>query len=188
MQRVVVVGASGSGKSTLGARFAKRLGVELVDLDELFHLPDWRPRPTPEFRALVAARLAELGDRGWVIAGNYSVVSDLTQGTADTIVWLDLPRWLSTARVVRRSLRRVVCGERLWNGNRERLRNLVSRDPERNIVVWAWQSQPTLAHRYAGFASGRFWSHADVIRLTTSAEVRRFLDSMQPDGAEPDSS
>lgn len=179
MKRIVIVGASGSGKSTLGSELAAELGLERIDLDELFHRPNWEPTPTPEFRARVTERLAAAdatGD-GWVVAGNYTTVMDLTHGAADTVVWLDLPRWRTTARVVKRSIRRVVLREQLWNGNRERLRNLLSRDAERNIVLWAWQSHPIVTKRYVGFAEGPFWSGPTVHRLRTPREVGGLLDS-----------
>jgi adenylate kinase family enzyme len=100
---------------------------------------------------------------------------DLVHGGADTIVWLDLPRWLVTVRVIRRSLRRVIRREELWNGNRERWRNLVSRDPEINIIVWAWTHHDAHTARYEGFLSGRMWSHAEVHRLRSRRAVRDFM-------------
>ena len=175
MRRVTIVGGSGSGKSTLAAAVAERLDAPVVELDALFHGPDWTPTPTPEFRRRVTEHLD--GDR-WVVAGNYSVVMDLTQGRADTIVWLDLPRWLVTWRVARRSIRRATRREELWNGNRERWRNLVAWDPETNIIRWAWTHHAVHTARYESFSTGAFWSHADVHRLTTPAEVRAFLDAV----------
>ena len=79
-----------------------------------------------------------------------------------------------TARVILRSLKRVITREELWNGNRERWRNLVSRDPERNIIVWAWVHADKYSDRYAQFAHGKFWAHADVHRLRTRRDVRQF--------------
>ena len=64
---------------------------------------------------------------GWVVDGNYSAVRDLVWDRADTVVWLDLPRLVVVRRITTRSIRRVVRREELWNGNRERWRNLVTR-------------------------------------------------------------
>lgn len=179
VKRVVIVGASGSGKSTLGAALADKLHVQRIDLDELFHRPNWEPTPTPEFRARVADRLTSTGKDGWVVAGNYTTVMDLTHGAADTIAWLDLPRWRTTSRVVKRSIGRVARREELWNGNRERLRNLVSRDAERNVILWAWQSHPIVTKRYSGFADGAFWAGSTIHRLRTPREVGDFLASAE---------
>jgi adenylate kinase family enzyme len=172
VERIAIVGGSGSGKSTMASTLAARLDAPCVELDALFHQRGWQPTPTPEFRAKVADAL--LGER-WVVAGNYSVVMDIVHGQADTIVWLDLPRRLVTWRVIRRSLRRVIRREELWNGNRERWRNLISRDPEVNIIVWAWTHHDAHRTRYEGFSSGTFWAHADVHRLRTRGDVRQFM-------------
>ncbi len=171
---MTIVGGSGSGKSTMAEMVAERMDARLVELDAIFHKPDWTPTPTPQFRAEVAAALDT--DR-WVVAGNYSVVMDLTQGGADTIVWLDMPRWLVTWRVIKRSIRRALQREELWNGNRERWRNLIKRDPEDNIIVWAWTHHSVHTERYTTFAEGNFWAHADVHRLQRPRDVKRFLAS-----------
>lgn len=52
-------------------------------------------------------------------------------------MWLDLPRRIVMRQVVGRTLRRIVRRELLWNGNRELLRNVWARDPERSIIRWA---------------------------------------------------
>lgn len=174
MRRVTIVGGSGSGKSTLAAQLAEQLDARFVELDAIFHKPDWTPTPTPQFRAEVASALD--ADR-WVVAGNYSVVMDLTQGGADTIVWLDLPRRLVTWRVLKRSIRRAATREELWNGNREHWRNLIKRSPGDNIIVWAWTHHGVHTQRYTGFADGNFWAHADVYRLQSHRQVQDFLAS-----------
>jgi adenylate kinase family enzyme len=175
MRRVAIVGGSGNGKSTLAASLAEKIDATSIELDELFHGENWAPTPTPEFRRRVAEALDT--DR-WVVAGNYSVVMDLVHGGADTIIWLDLPRWLVTWSVIRRSLRRVIQREELRNGNRERWRNLVSRDPEVNIIVWAWTHHAAHTKRYEGFLTSPFWAHADVRRLRSRREVAQLLSSV----------
>jgi adenylate kinase family enzyme len=177
VRRIVIVGASGSGKSTMAARLSDRLGVTRIDLDELYHGPDWTPTPTPEFRAKVLNALDGAEATGWVVAGNYATVSDLTHGLADTVVWLDLGRRRCVGRVVRRSAQRWIRHERLWNGNRERLRDLVHRDPDRNVILATWINHPRYRERYESYANGPFWAHADVVRLTTPREVAAFETS-----------
>lgn len=174
MQRVTIVGASGSGKSTLAAALANQLDAQLVELDAIFHKPNWTPTPTPEFRAQVSTAL---DTERWVVAGNYSVVMDLTQGGADTIIWLDIPRWTVTWRVFKRSIRRATTREELWNGNRERWRNFIKRNPDENIILWAWTHHGVHTQRYTAFAEGNFWAHADVRHLTSQKQVRDFLAS-----------
>jgi adenylate kinase family enzyme len=73
--KIVVVGTSGSGKTTVARELAHRHGVPHVELDALFHGPNWAETPAEEFRRRVAA--ATDGD-GWVVDGNYeSKLGDL---------------------------------------------------------------------------------------------------------------
>jgi adenylate kinase family enzyme len=172
MQRVSVVGASGSGKSTLARRLAAQLGAPYVELDAIHHQAGWRSLPREEFRA----RVGEIvGADRWVVDGNYRAVLDLVWARADTVVWLDLPRTRSVARVVRRTLRRAVTREVLWNGNREPVRGLVRLDPEHNIIRWAWVKQPLLAQQYEQAMAAPANAHLTFHRLRTPAEVRRLL-------------
>src|SRR4051794_13399658 len=112
MQRVSVVGNSGSGKSTFARALAVKLDVPYIELDAIFHLPDWVELPPDEFRAAVADRAA--GD-AWVIDGNYNVVREAVWARADTVAWLDYPRSLVLRRVVTRTVRRAATREELWN-------------------------------------------------------------------------
>jgi adenylate kinase family enzyme len=169
MERVTIVGSPGSGKSTLARRLAESLDLHHVELDALFHQQDWQPTPVPAFRAAVADAL----DRPrWVVDGNYRQVSDLTQARADTIVWLDLPRWQVTWRVMRRTFARIARHETLWNGNCESLRRALSPDPERSIIVWTWQQHRKYRALFGVQMVDGSWAHAEVVRLARSGEVR----------------
>ena len=103
----------------------------------------FRSQATPgdEFRAAVAAALdaAEREQGGWIVDGNYEgELAGLVRDRASIVVWFDLPRPLVMRRIILRTLRRALLRERLWNGNRERVLDLLSLDPERSIVRWAW--------------------------------------------------
>ena len=150
MRRVSVVGSSGSGKSTVAARLAEQLGVPHTELDAINHQPNWTPLPPDEFRRHVTEITAAAQ---WVVDGNYSTVRDIVWDRADTVVWLDLPRGLVARRITMRSIRRVVRREELWNGNRERLRNLLTRDPEESAIRHSWQNHQKNHDRYAAAAT-----------------------------------
>lgn len=174
MRRVSIVGCSGAGKSTLGRALAERLGVPWLELDSVFHQPDWGELPTEEFRATIDAFTA--GD-GWVVDGNYSKIRDIVCARADTVVWLDLGRLTVLRAVVGRTLRRVVRREELWNGNRERWSNLASLDPHRSIIVWAWTRHPVYRARFAAEMVDTTLAHLPWVRLRTRREVAAFLAS-----------
>ncbi|HUV10310.1 MAG TPA: AAA family ATPase [Acidimicrobiia bacterium] len=172
MQRVAVVGSPGSGKTTFATALARRLDVLHVELDAIFHQPGWTPLPEPEFRRQVGARAAEAG---WVFDGNYAAVRDLVWERADTIIWLDLRRSVVMPRVVRRTIRRTITREELWNGNREPWSNLWSLDRERSIIAWSWKEHPRYRASYAAAMADPAHAHLEFVRLGSPRSARRFL-------------
>ena len=95
VERVSVVGNSGSGKTALARRLAALIDAPFVELDGHRHQAGWTELSDDDLRARVAELCA--GDR-WVVDGNYDAVRDLVWARADTVVWIDLPRWRVTAR------------------------------------------------------------------------------------------
>lgn len=136
-QRIRVQGCSGSGKTTLARELARRLDLPHLELDAVNHREGWREASDEEFAAALEEFLASAPD-GWVACGNYTRRTDRLTAEADTVVWLDYPRRLVMARVLRRTIGRLVLRRTLWNGNRERWRSLLRREPADNIVLWAW--------------------------------------------------
>jgi adenylate kinase family enzyme len=158
-------------------RLAERLSVPWIELDAIFHQPDWEPLSPEEFRERVNTLIA--GD-GWVVDGNYSVVRDLVWTHADTVLWLDLPRRTVMRQIIWRSLWRALLRVELWNGNRERWANLLARDPHNSIIVWAWQRHTVYRNRFAAAASDPAWAHLRFVRLGSRADARRMLNQITP--------
>ncbi len=171
-QRVWVVGNSGSGKSTLAGELARRQGSLHTELDAIFHQPGWTPLPEDEFRCRVGEVTA--GER-WVVDGNYLAVADLIWSRADTVVWIDLPRRVVMWRLLLRTASRGARRTELWNGNRERLGNFFTLDPQRSVLVWAWTHHETYRRRYQDAMDGGAWPGVRFVRLTSAAAVARFV-------------
>lgn len=158
----------------MATALSDRLGIPRLELDSVFHQEGWTPLPDPEFRAKVS-EFAEANE--WVVDGNYTShgVAQLVWPKADTVVWLDPSRPVVMSRVIRRTLRRVITREELWNGNREPFSNLWSPKPEKNIIVWAWTRFARTREKYEAMLTDGTWSHLEVIRLRTRSDVERFL-------------
>src|SRR5918912_2264290 len=132
LPKIAVVGTSGSGKTTVARELASRLGVPHVELDALFHGPNWTPTPVDEFRARVARAIE--GD-AFVVDGNYGAVRDIVWPRLELVVALDYPFPLIFAQLLRRTVTRAITREPLWNDNRESLRlSFASRD---SILLWS---------------------------------------------------
>ena len=172
MRRVSVVGVSGSGKTSLGRRLAAAMAIEYIELDAIFHQPDWAELPRDEFCQRVERAIEA---EGWVVDGNYGAVRDLVWAAADTVVWLDLPRRVVMRRVICRTITRAVTRRELWNGNREPLTGIFRRDPRENIVLWSWQNHGDYARRYEAAARDPANAHLSFIRLSSCDDVDRLI-------------
>lgn len=158
LERVLVVGTSGAGKTTLARKLAVLRELRHVELDSLYWMPRWEPRPLDEFRTLVEDVAA--GER-WVVDGNYPIVRDILWGRATDVVWLDHPFPLVFWRTLSRTLRRVATREEIFGGNRESLRrSFLSRS---SILLWVIQTFPknrsayTSLQRSGEFPGIRYW-------------------------------
>ena len=172
MQRISVVGNSGSGKTTLAAAIAAALGVPHLELDAVFHQPGWQPLETELFRARVEEFVAQ---DAWVTDGNYSAVRDLVWQRADTVVWIDPPRRVVIWQLARRTLRRMITREELWNGNKESWRYLFCLDPDRSILVWAWTRHQLYVQRYLAAQGDPANQHLTFIRVPDRRAADRLV-------------
>jgi adenylate kinase family enzyme len=170
VERVWVVGNSGSGKSTLARRLAAAIGAPHTELDAIFHQPGWTELARDEFRRRVEAVVK--GPK-WVVDGNYMAVADVVRTRADTVVWIDLSRWRVMRQLGLRTLLRGARRTELWNGNRESLRNFLSLDKEKSILVWAWTQHDEYRRRYLELLEAAP-AGLQVVRLQTPAEIEAF--------------
>lgn len=170
MKRVAIVAsASSSGKTTLGRELARRLGAPFHELDALNHGPGWTEATAEELRAKVEPLLA---NERWVIDGSYSgKLGTLVLDHADLVVWLDLPPRVWLPRLLRRTVRRVVRREELWNGNRETFRRaFLSRE---SLILFALRSYTRIRRR-----NGERLASLPVVRLRSQRAVRDWLESV----------
>lgn len=167
MRRIAIIGCSGGGKSTLARALGERLGLPVVHMDSLFWKPGWAESDREEFRARIEA--AAQAD-AWVMEGGFITHAAARFRRADTIVWIEQPRWLCLARALLRML-----------GNFGRSRaDLAPGCPERFDLafyryIWNWDrlTRPRTDRAIAEQAP-----QARLIRLYGDDGIRRFLDGL----------
>ena len=172
MTRITVIGASGSGKTRLSARLAELLHARHVEIDALWHGPNWESCGAEELQRRVSA--ATEGD-DWVCDGTYhSIIGDLVLERAETVAWLDLPVRLVMWRLVRRSWVRKRDKVELWHGNRE--------DRWLNQIRWLiWPAfKRVFENRRRLPAHLARHRQLEVHRLRSDADVEAFVQSIQP--------
>jgi adenylate kinase family enzyme len=172
-RRIRVVGHAGSGKSTLSQQLAVALDLVHIEMDALYHQPGWTPATSEAFHEALRERMS--GD-GWVLDGNYnSVLEPDVLASVDVVVWLDLPRRTVLPALLGRTLRRGLTREVLWNGNTERLGNLLKPRPEDNLLLWVLSRWERTRRKYETLMQQ---PEVRVIRLCSRAEVQRLVETL----------
>ena len=154
--------------------------MPFTELDAVHHLADWTPIEPSEFVRQVAEIAAH---DAWVVDGNDGndgiVVRDVpVWERADTVVWLDVSKSVALWQVTGRFLGRAITGAELWNGNRERWADVVSRDPQRSMVRWVWTTHQEVRERYERLCGDPDLDHLRVVRLRSRRGCSRVLDGV----------
>lgn len=173
-RRLLLIGVTGSGKTTLARGLEARCGIPAVDVDAMAWRPGWVKTPDEELAA-AAARVA--AGEAWVMDSAWTAIRPVVLPRAELVVALDLPRWLSLARLLRRTATRALTREPVCGDNVESVRNVFSRD---SILAWHFRS-------FAAKRSQMLAWEADpdvppVLRLRTAAEVDQWLAGRRTKG------
>lgn len=171
-RRILVAGASGAGKTTLARRIAAAAGLPFQEIDALFHGPGWTPRP--DFLDDVERFTAQAG---WVIEWQYPAAQPLLAERGELLVFLDYSRWRVMRQVTRRTVRRRLRRELLWNGNLEAPLHTIFADPE-HIIRWAWRTHGTRAALVADAAARN--PGLEVVRFRHPREAEAWLAQTFP--------
>lgn len=162
-QRIAIAGVTGSGKSTLARRLSTRLNLSYVEIDSLFHGPNWEPR-----RDFVRDVETVISGESWVVEWQYSAVRAMILERADTLIWLDLPTSLTLYQLARRTIRRRLRKVELWNGNYEEPLHGFFTNSD-HIMRWGIRTRnklrgrvPAVAAPYPGLRVVRLASRRDI--------------------------
>ena len=102
VNRIMVIGvSSGGGKSTFARKLGQILKIRVYHLDAFYWKPGWVESSPEEF---VTAQQEIVNQRQWIMEGNYSRTFEMRAEHADTMIYLELPRYLCLLRVIKRIL------------------------------------------------------------------------------------
>jgi adenylate kinase family enzyme len=164
MRKILVIGSGGSGKSTVATRLGALLDLEVSHLDKLFWRPGW-VKPATEDWVQTVTDLIERDS--WILDGNYSGTLELRFQKCDTVVFLDLSRWLCLWRIVKRVLRY----------RKDHRPDMAEGCPEKldlEFVLWVWnyprQTRPKVVKLLREGCAGK-----EIVWLRSRREVEKFL-------------
>ena len=134
MQRnkFVIIGTSGSGKTYLAKNLSLALNFKHIELDLYNHGSNWEQAEPEVFRERVIKVTKDFDS--WIIDCNYQIICDLIWPKADLIIWLDYPFYIVFTRLLKRTIKRFITKEVLWNGNTENFFNQLF--TKKSILFW----------------------------------------------------
>jgi adenylate kinase family enzyme len=166
MKRVLIIGSPGAGKSTFATQLAEKTNLPLIHLDREFWQPGWVQTPADEWRQKVADLTT---GENWIIDGSYDGSLDIRLPRADTVIFLDFPRYLCLWRITKR----------IFTGFGKVRSDMADGCPEQldiGFFKWAWNYHrdhyPQIQEKLKDF-----FSDGKLIVLKNPAEVSAFLSS-----------
>lgn len=166
MKKVIVIGSGGSGKSTFSRMLGDKLDIPVVHLDKLYWHAGWVKTPKDEWEEIVRR---EIEKPEWIMDGNFGGTRPMRLAACDTVIFLDLPRWLCMYRILKRTItfRRGTRPD-MADGCDERF------DPE--FILWVW-NYPNSGRRRV-IAELAELSDKNVIVLRSPSEIVSFLKGL----------
>ncbi|MFH0993412.1 MAG: DNA topology modulation protein [bacterium] len=169
-KRIMIIGNGGSGKSTLAVRLGELTGFPVVHLDRLFWRAGWQQVTSEEFDRLLAAELAK---DAWIIDGNYNRTIETRLERCDTVIFLDLPRFVCLFRALKR----------VWKYRGKTRPDMGDACPEkvdREFLAWIWHYNANNRERYRDLFT-RF-PDKNIFILHNRRKIRRFFEAIADNG------
>jgi adenylate kinase family enzyme len=156
-------------KSTFARLLSDRTELPIVELDKLYWAPGWKPVDPDTFRRRV---LENTSSDGWIVVGNYGAVRDTLWPRATTVLWLNYGFALTFSRAMRRTVRRAVTREELWNGNRESIRrSFFSRE---SILWWVITTHRRRREEFTRLRDSAEYRHLRWVEFRRPSEAERY--------------
>lgn len=168
MNRIAIIGCPGSGKSTLARTLQHILKLPLFHLDQYYWKPGWQ-RPERDAFKEIHDKLCD--EDKWIIEGMHFRNLSYRLQRADTIIYLDAPRFIYLWRVIKRLIL-----------NYEKMTPSSPKGcPERfdwDFLKWVWNFNKRFRRSILLFMD-EYRKDKPVYILRTDKDVKEFLNKWQ---------
>ncbi|WP_421378261.1 DNA topology modulation protein [Bacillus salacetis] len=168
MNKIALIGSGGSGKSTLAKKLGQRLNLNVWHLDQLLWKPGWTPVSKKE---QIKIQTELVTQENWIIDGNYNSTLDIRLDAADTIIFLDISRFICVYRVFKRMLI-------FRNRTRPDMREGCNEKMNLEFLKWIWdypkKKKPEVLMKIENLSNEKH-----IIILESPREVDQFLRRME---------
>ncbi|MEI5907333.1 DNA topology modulation protein [Bacillus spongiae] len=167
MKKIALIGSGGSGKSTLATELGNKLNINVFHLDQLLWNPNWAATSYEEQRQIQNELLSE---SSWIIDGNYNRTMDIRLEAADTIIFLDISRYICVSRVFKRKLK-------YHNRTRPDMREGCIEKFDLKFLKWVWDYPKTKKPNVLNKLN-QLKKEKEIIILKTPKEIKQFLQNV----------
>ncbi|MBM6617854.1 DNA topology modulation protein [Bacillus suaedaesalsae] len=167
MGKIALIGSGGSGKSTLARKMGEKLDIQVFHLDRLLWKPNWTLTSKEEQREIQEKLIHQ---EKWLIDGNYNSTLDIRLQAADTIVFLDIPRVICVARVLKRMIQ-------YQNRTRPDMQEGCNEKFDLKFLKWVWDF-PKVKRENILTQLKQLPDDKKIIILKSPKEVQRFLEKL----------
>jgi adenylate kinase family enzyme len=168
MKRVLVIGSSGAGKSTFAVELGRLINLPVIHLDKEFWLPGWVMTERDEWREKVSELVAR---DEWIIDGSFDSSLDIRLPRADTVLFLDYPRYLCFWRIFKRVVTSL-------GYVRFDMAEGCPEKPDLSFIKWVWNYRrdhyPNIHEKLE-----KYFNNGDLIILRSPADAKRFIDELE---------
>lgn len=169
-KKIIVIGCPGSGKSVFSRKLAAALDLPLIHLDAIYHQDIW-PEEADQKREQWKKHVRRLVEQDqWIIDGNYKGSFDIRMAAADTIIFLDYPRWLTMVRMFKR---RIEHHKKLRPDMPPNWKEKISPDFLKFVWTYRVAERPRVLALLEQYAAGR-----TVLIVPTPDEAERILKTI----------
>ena len=168
MKRITIIGSGGSGKSTLAVRLGNLLQLPVHHLDALYWKLGWVETGHSQWAAIQQSLVSGASD--WIIDGNYGGTIDIRLEASDTVIFLDINRFICLVRAVKRTLKH-------FGKNRADMGIGCNEKLDLSFVRWIYgypaKKKPKIIEKLS-----KLDSSVEVYVLKNQAEVELFLSRL----------
>ncbi len=100
MKKILVLGICGAGKSSLSKKLSDALDLPLYHLDSVYWQANWKIPKEDEWHTKLNNILSK---PEWIMDGNYCKTLEMRIKSADTVIFLNIPKHIAIYRVLKRS-------------------------------------------------------------------------------------
>lgn len=167
MRKIAIIGSGGSGKTTLATQLGGTLKLPVYHLDAMYWKPNWIETDRDQWIE-IQRRLVKKSN--WIIDGNYGGTLDIRLEASDTIIFLDINRYICLFRVVKRTLKHL-------GKNRTDMGSGCNEKIDFKFIKWIF-SYPTKKRPEILEKLSKVENVADVYVFSNKKEIEKFLGSL----------